>query len=219
MHNASSSASDLILLCLCMAPKKIPFSKLDEIFVVGIASSAGGIPPLMALLEEAHCHKNMCFVLTPHLSRDYESSLPGLLERVSGLKAVTITHNMILEHCKLFVLPNDSYAVLEGNCFKLLPRPAHGPNNASDIMFASLAECHRKNSIGVVLSGASVGADGSRGIRAIFEAGGHTYAQDPSTAIFPQMPELAIETGCVHSILSAEEIGNELTLASWGSNS
>ena len=187
----------------------------SELLLVGIASSAGGIPPLMDLIEAAFCHKNMAFIIVPHLSREHESHLPQILERVSSLQIETITEGARIKPCHLYVLPPGKYAIVSNHIFHLEDRPLSGPNKAADILFYSLAQFYQQNAIGVVLSGSSVGSDGSEGVCAIKSNGGHTYAQDPATAQFPHMPTLAIETGCIDSILSAELIGHELTLVGW----
>lgn len=189
--------------------------KPENILVVGIASSAGGIKPLMSLVEKAICHENMSFILVPHLSRDHESTLPDIMRRVSSLKIKVIAHNMEIEKCHLYVLPPGHYAEIENGKLVLLPRPSKGPNHSADILFRSLGNYYRKNAIGVVLSGADVEADGSEGVVSIKEYGGHTYAQDPATAEFTGMPIAAINTGKIDSVMSAADIGNELTLVSW----
>lgn len=170
---------------------------------------------MMELIEMAICHKNMAFVVVPHLSRDMESNLPSILKRVSNLKIETIVADKKIEPCHLYVLPPGQYATVKDQKFSLEPRPSSGVNKAADILFCSLAEFYGENAIGVVLSGASVGADGSKGVCAIKENKGHTYVQEPSTAKFDDMPKLAIATGCVDSVLTASQIGHELTLLSW----
>lgn len=189
----------------------------ENILVVGIASSAGGMEPLMTVVEKAVCHENMTFILVPHLSRDYESALPAILRRISTLSIKVITHNMEIEKCHLYVLPPGHYAEIKEGRLILIPRPERGPNHSADVLFRSLGSYYGRNAIGVVLSGADVEADGSEGIIAIKNNGGHTYAQDPSTAEFTGMPNAAIKTGKVDSVMSAEDIGNELTLVSWAS--
>lgn len=189
----------------------------DNILVVGVASSAGGLEPLTELIAKAICHENMAFILVPHLSRDMESALPEILKRFSTLVIKRITHDIAIERCHLYILPPGFYAVIRGSRLHLIPRPLCPINHSADVLFKSLAESYGKNSIGVVLSGADVGADGSEGIVAIKNHGGHTYAQDPETASHPGMPKAAIATGKIDSIMSPEEIGNELTLVSWAS--
>lgn len=189
-----------------------------KILLVGIASSAGGLIPLEELIKEAICHENMAFIVVPHLSRDYESALPNILKRVSKLKVKVISDSMTIERCHLYVLPPNYYARVENNLLILDKRPDDGINQSANILFDSLTKYYGKNSIGVILSGAAAGADGSEGIVAIKEAGGHTYAQTPASAQFPQMPEAAIATGAIDSILEPAQIGHELTLVSWAAD-
>ncbi len=190
----------------------------DELLVVGVASSAGGLDPLRDMLSKAICHENMAYILVPHLSREYESALPKILDGISNLKTLNIESGTSIEPCHLYILPAGYYARVEHHRIVLDPRPDRGVNHSANVLFKSLARSFRQNAIGVVLSGAAVGYDGSEGIVEIKRAGGHTYAQDPKTAIYPNMPKAAINTGCVDSVLSAEQIGHELTLVSWASD-
>lgn len=168
------------------------------------------------VVEKAVCHENMAFIAVPHLSREYESKLSHILSRISTLTTKTITHNMQIEKCHLYVLPPGQYARVEGDKLVLDPRPPEEKMNCSaNILFHSLAEHYQQNAIGVVLSGAAGGQDGREGIIAIREKGGHTYAQKPASAEFPQMPQAAIDSGSVELIMEAKDIGHELTRLSW----
>jgi two-component system CheB/CheR fusion protein len=187
------------------------------LFVAGFASSAGGIAPLKAILSKAICHSHMAFVIVPHLSRDHESLFPEVLAPFSNLKIKVITDGIRIEPCHLYILPPKFYAVAKNHHLYLKPRPETGSNQAADVLFESLAESYGSNAIGVVLSGAAIGADGSKGISKIRALGGYTYAQKPETADFPEMPTLAIETGCIDSVLTPEEIGVELSMLCWAS--
>jgi two-component system CheB/CheR fusion protein len=60
--------------------------------------------------------------------------------------------------------------------------PAERPHRPADILFHSLAEKKRPNVIGVILSGS--GSDGAKGIQAIKEAGGVTFAEQENSACF-----------------------------------
>ena len=190
----------------------------SDLFVVGIASSAGGLSPMIELLENASCHKNMCFVIVSHIDRFRESAIAKIVKQVSRLSTQVIVDGLELEHCGIYVIPPNQYVYLEGLRFRLMVRPTGGPNNCADFFFESLAKNFGANAIGVVLSGAAVGADGSKGIEAIKRVGGHTYAQDPQLAEFEDMPKLAIQTGSIDSVMTASQIGHELSLVSWGAS-
>ena len=74
-------------------------------------------------------------------------------------------------------------------------------------MFTSLAETHKENVIGIVLSGSA--NDGTKGLREIKKAGGVTFAQNES-AKFTSMPNSAIAEGIVDFVLSPVEIAKKL---------
>ena len=76
-----------------------------------------------------------------------------------------------------------------------------------DHFFNSLAQ-HQKNAIGIVLSGES--SDGCIGIENIKHAGGITFAEDPSSAISPETPRLAINTSCIDFVMSLKEMAGKL---------
>jgi two-component system CheB/CheR fusion protein len=90
----------------------------------------------------------------------------------------------------------------------LSPRPAgRAVNLLVDVFFTSLAEKHKENVIGIILSGSA--NDGTRGMKAIKYAGGLTFAQD-DTAKFNSMPQSAIAAGVVDFILPPDKIAKEL---------
>ncbi|MEO8659491.1 MAG: chemotaxis protein CheB [Bryobacteraceae bacterium] len=72
----------------------------------------------------------------------------------------------------------------------------------------SLAENWIGPRAAVILSG--VDSDGAAALRAIKAAGGITFAQKRETAIHPDMPQSALDTGFVDFELSPEGIANEL---------
>ncbi|GAB5466303.1 MAG: chemotaxis response regulator protein-glutamate methylesterase [Candidatus Kapaibacteriales bacterium] len=64
--------------------------------------------------------------------------------------------------------------------------------DSGSTMLSSLSQAYGKNLIGGVLTG--VGSSGSKGLCEVVGVGGTAFAQDPSEAIAPQMPENAIKT-------------------------
>ena len=73
-----------------------------------------------------------------------------------------------------------------------------------DVLFESAARVWKARLIGVILSGAN--NDGTAGMRMIGERGGLLIAQDPATAVGPEMPRTAIEEAEIELILPPDEI-------------
>jgi two-component system chemotaxis response regulator CheB len=68
-----------------------------------------------------------------------------------------------------------------------------------DKLFASVARTFGADAMAVVLTG--MGGDGARGVKAIKEAGGRTLAESVDSAVIFGMPEEAIKTGAVDSVV------------------
>ena len=107
----------------------------------------------------------------------------------------------------VYVIPAD-LSILHWLLHIVGPQRPAGRHLPIDYFFHWLANAQGSRSIGVILSGTA--SDGTAGIRAIKEAGGITFAQDPESAKFDGMPRSAIASGCMDFILSPENIAKEL---------
>jgi PAS domain S-box-containing protein len=114
----------------------------------------------------------------------------------------------LIEPDRVYVMPSDKEMSVVDGKIKLSPRTASRKINLLiDVFFASLAEKHRENVIGIILSGSA--NDGTRGMKAIKYEGGLTFAQD-DTAKFNSMPRSAIAAGVVDFVLPPDQIAKEL---------
>jgi two-component system chemotaxis response regulator CheB len=80
----------------------------------------------------------------------------------------------------------------------------HGVRPAIDVTMESAADVVTAPLVGVALTG--MGNDGAAGIEAIQRAGGKTIAQDEATSTVFGIPQQAIATGCVDTVLGAEDL-------------
>lgn len=85
----------------------------------------------------------------------------------------------------------------------------HSVRPAIDVTMESAAERVSDPLVAAVLTG--MGTDGADGIEAVKEAGGHTFAQDEATSAVFGIPNRAIETGCVDSVLPADRLTEAIT--------
>ena len=76
------------------------------------------------------------------------------------------------------------------------------------VFLKSLTQYWDGKLIAVIVSGYD--GDGAAALRDIKEVGGITIAQKPDTAGQPDMPESAIDSGCIDFVLSPEDIAKEV---------
>ncbi|MFV8466785.1 CheR family methyltransferase [Flavobacterium sp. LB1P62] len=182
--------------------------KENAFTVVAIGASAGGLEAFSLLLKKLPSDTGMAFIYVQHLSPDHKSLLTSILSKITKMKVQEIDNMEKMVPNTVYVIPpNKVIEVINGH-IQLLPRIKNNiPNLTIDLLFSSLAETHKKNVIGVVLSGYA--SDGMTGLKAIKDAGGITFAQD-DTAQASSMPNSAISSGVVDFILSPEEIAAQL---------
>ncbi len=173
--------------------------------MVGIGGSAGAIPALQAFFESMPSESGMVFVVVLHLSPDYESSLPEMIQRWTKMKVLKVVDGVKAAPNTVYVIPPGKQLSATNGHLSLadLDRD-HGRRLAVDLFFRTLADTHGAHAAAVVLSGAD--SDGTLGIRRIKERGGLTIAQDPDEAEHNGMPRAAIATGMVDWVLRASEM-------------
>ncbi|HUQ21075.1 MAG TPA: chemotaxis protein CheB, partial [Gemmatimonadaceae bacterium] len=177
--------------------------------VVGIGASAGGLDAFSRLLHNLERDTGLAYVLVQHLSPEHESSLPELLGRAATIPVTQAQDGMVMEADHVYVIPPAKTMTVTDGHIRLVRRPkGRGLHLPIDTFLQSLAEVHGAGAIGVILSGA--GSDGSRGVVAIKQAGGITFAQDSASAKHPNMPEAAVDTDSVDFVLTPEEIAVQL---------
>jgi len=176
--------------------------------IVGIGASAGGLESISALLAGIPASTGMAYVLVQHLDPGHASHLAKILSKRAALPVEEAREGEILPDHLYVIIPNITLTIT-GHVLHLRSRdPAERPHRPIDILFLSLAEKRGPNVIGVILSGS--GSDGAKGIQAIKEAGGVTFAEEENSASFFGMPSSAIQTGCVDFILNPRDIAQGL---------
>ncbi|MBE9208918.1 PAS domain-containing protein [Nostoc sp. LEGE 06077] len=182
----------------------------NELFpIVGIGASAGGLEAFIQLLSHLPTDTGMGFVLIQHLSPDQKSLLVEILSRTTQMQVLQAQNDMVLEPNHVYVIPpNAMMTILEGK-LQLSPRQKiRGHVMSVDTFFFSLALERGSKAIGVVLSGGD--SDGARGLEAIKEAGGITFAQCEESAQVSSMPNTAVASGQVDFVLTPQAIAQEL---------
>jgi len=179
--------------------------------IVGIGASAGGLEALERLFAAMPIHTGMAFVVVQHLSPDFKSLMPELLERHTSMQVVPVSADQQLQPDTVYVLTAGLTLTVSGQRLQVQPRggPAghHLPINR---LFESMASLGPR-AVAVVLSG--TGTDATAGVQAVHAAGGLVLAQLPATARFDSMPRSAMESGSVDIVCDPAEMPR--AIAGW----
>ncbi|BAY41111.1 two-component hybrid sensor and regulator [Nostoc sp. NIES-2111] len=191
------------------APKK-QIGNQNELFpIVGMGASAGGLEAFTKLLSHLPTDTGMGFVLIQHLSPHQKSLLTEILSRTTQMPVTESQDGMVVEPNHVYIIPPNVRMSIAQGMLKLIPlEKIRGGSMTVDSFFMSLAQDRGSKAIGVVLSGGD--SDGTRGLEAIKEAGGITFAQCEESAGVSSMPNTAIASGHVDFILTPQKIAEEL---------
>lgn len=178
--------------------------------IVGVGASAGGLEAFRQLLAHVPAGSGLAFVLVQHLEATKPSLLSEALAQATTMKVAQAEQGERVEPNRVYVIPPGvQLAIVEG-ALRLSPPEvdARRPLLPIDHFLRSLAAERGAQAIGVILSGSA--SDGTAGLAAIRAQGGITFAQDPRSARFGEMPRSAIDAGVVDFCLPLPALGAEL---------
>ncbi|WP_299823058.1 chemotaxis protein CheB [uncultured Pontibacter sp.] len=178
-------------------------------YLVGIGASAGGLEAIHELFDHFPNNSSFSFVIIQHLSPDHKSLMAELLTKHTEMQVQEAEDNMFTRPNRVYVLPSGKQLTIEHGRLRLTDKTrSREPNFAIDLFFESMAKSRGKYAIGIVLSG--TGTDGTKGVKAIKQAGGMVVVQDPETAKFDGMPRSAIDAGAFDFVLPPAYMANEI---------
>jgi chemotaxis response regulator CheB len=183
-------------------------STLPDFPVVCVGGSAGGLDAYVRLLRNLPADMGVAIVIVNHL-RTVATRLHEILPNYTAMPVALITEGLVLQPNHVFIIPEKrDLHVSEGALIlKPISKP-HGWPNVITVFLQSFTNHWKGKIIAVIVSGYD--GDGAAALCGIREAGGITIAQKLETAAKPDMPESAIDSGCIDFILSPENIAQEI---------
>ena len=132
-----------------------------------------------------------------------------LLERtrvISPLPCLIAKDQEVIKPGHIYIGPPDVHLLIKKGKIVI----GHGPTEnrfrpSIDVLFRSAAASYGERAIGIVLTGLL--NDGTAGMWAIRQSGGHCIVQDPNQAEYPDMPLSVLETMEVDHVLPLAQIG------------
>jgi two-component system CheB/CheR fusion protein len=177
---------------------------------VGIGASAGGLEAITSFFKNMPVDSGLIFIVIQHLSPDYKSMMDELLSKVTEIPVEVVQDGIEPQPNHIYLIPpKKNLTIFHGKLLLESQDRSHVILNLPiDLFFNSLAEDQGRNAIGIVLSG--TGSDGTRGCRAIKEAGGLVMVQSEASAKFEGMPKNVIANGLADFILPVETLPDQL---------
>jgi two-component system chemotaxis response regulator CheB len=159
--------------------------------ILAIGTSAGGVAALLFLAGRFSCNFPASILITIHLPSHYRSNLDLILSNTGPLAATFARDGESLEKSRIYIAPAERHLIVDGNRLWLGSGPRENrARPAIDPMLRSAAVCCCARTIGVILTG-SLG-DGAAGLSALSQCSEMTVVQDPTDAMFQEMPATAL---------------------------
>ncbi len=175
--------------------------------IVVVGASAGGVEALANFVRTLPANLPAAVFVVLHISPQSPSMLPTILSHAGRLPALHPTDGTTLELGHVYVAPPDNHILLEQEHIRVVRGPKENRHRpAVDVLFRSAASSYGPRVIGVVLTGAL--DDGTAGLLAIKRLGGIAIVQDPEDALYPSMPQSALEHVKVDYVLPLVDIAS-----------
>lgn len=189
-------------------PASLAESSFQKVFV--IASSTGGPQALASLLPQLPADFPAPILIAQHISDGF---IEGMAQWLSGLCHLTVKvaeEGEPLRAGYVYLSPSEQHLTITSErCVKLKIRSDRDIYRPScDTLLSSVAEVFTSNAIAIIMTG--MGRDGPEGMRAIYEHGGITLAQDEASSVIYGMNAEAVSQGIIQRELPLDAIAGEM---------
>lgn len=176
--------------------------------IVCVGGSAGGLDAYIRLLQNLPADMGVAIVIVNHITKT-PTHLHEVLPRFTTMPVDLITDKLQIERNRVFIIPANRDLHVQDGEFRLKPisKPRGWPDVIT-VFLLSLARYWDGKLIAIIVSGYD--GDGAAAMCRIKQVDGITIAQKLSTATQPDMPESAIESGCIDFVLSPENIAQKI---------
>lgn len=174
--------------------------------IIAIGTSAGGVAALQTLVSGIPQDFGASVFVVMHTPGSRVSHLAEILSSHTALPVLNPVPDTAVEPGTIYVAPPDYHLLIERNERISL---WHGPkeNNfrpAINPLFRSAADVYGSRVVGVILTGSL--DEGVAGLAWVKRHGGIAIVQDPQEALFPSMPESALQNVAVDYVVRVSAV-------------
>jgi two-component system, chemotaxis family, protein-glutamate methylesterase/glutaminase len=168
--------------------------------IVVVGASAGAFDALKQIVAGLPADFAASVLIVRHMAPEGPALLPEILGAAGPLPAVQPVDGDELQPGRIYVAPPDHHLLVEPARIRVTRGPKENRFRPSvDALFRSAAIAFGSRVIGVVLSGYL--DDGAAGLRAVKDRGGIAIVQDPAEALYPSMPNHALQQVAVDHVV------------------
>ncbi|HEY4089801.1 MAG TPA: chemotaxis-specific protein-glutamate methyltransferase CheB [Bryobacteraceae bacterium] len=173
--------------------------------LLGVASSTGGPGALVRLLGGLGSEFPSPILLVQHIAGGFLEGFASWLGEVCPFPVEIVRNRSVLAPGKIYLAAQDHHLYAERGFVRAgRAEPVCAQRPSGTVLFESIAAVYGSEAIGVVLTG--MGDDGASGLLSVRRRGGHTIAEDESTAVVYGMPAEAVRLGAVSESLPLPSI-------------
>jgi len=182
--------------------------------ILAIGSSTGGPKALQEVLTALPANFPVPALIVQHMPAGFTGPFATRLNSICKVRVKEAEQGEVLEPGTVLIAPATWHLTVQRRtpakcCVALAKEPANTLHRPSvDVMMLSVAEAFRSQAVGVILTG--MGADGAQGMKAIYQAGGHTIGQDAATCAVYGMPRACAEMGILKRVAPLTRISSEI---------
>jgi len=191
-------------------PAELRYRTTEQIIAIG--ASTGGTEAIRTVLIQMP-PDSPGMVITQHIPRAFSGQFAARMDTCSQMSVKQAEDGDLILPGHAYIAPGDQHLIVMRDgaryrCQLSDDAPVNHHRPSVDVMFHSVAQNVGRNAIGVILTG--MGADGSRGLKAMREQGAATLAQDERSSVVWGMPGAAVAIDAVERVLPVEQIAEQL---------
>jgi two-component system chemotaxis response regulator CheB len=194
-------------------PSVTPVTDAIPSHIVAIGASTGGPMTLEKILTRIPGDYPGAILVVQHMPVGFTKSLSERLNNQCAMEVREAQEDDLVVPGRILVAPGGYHLKIRRNGNKFLSALSKDPRDtlhcpSVDVMMESVARVWPGRILGIVLTG--MGADGSRGIKAMKLQGGTIIAQNEATCVVYGMPRAAYLSGFVDRMTPLHYVAEEI---------
>jgi len=174
-----------------------------DLIVVG--ASSGGIEALKVIVSGLPADLPAAVLVVVHTSPESPRLLADILNQAGSLPCQYAQDQDVIRKGHLYLAPPNYHLLVEPGRLRVVQGPRENrARPAIDPLFRTAAVAYGARTVGVILTGNL--NDGTAGLVAVKRARGIAIVQDPADALYPSMPQSALEVVQADYIVALSEM-------------